>query len=122
MPIKRIETTVYFVNDWDSSITFYRDLLGLKPLVVVPRVWAHFVAPGGGRIALQLQPPNGNEPPHVSVDVSDIRSFVDELRARGVEIVQPVTKQDFGDSALIADPSGNIVSLVDLSTSKMPHD
>jgi predicted enzyme related to lactoylglutathione lyase len=122
MPIKRIETTVYFVNDWDSSITFYRDLLGLKPLVVVPRVWAHFEAPGGGRIALQLQPPNGNEPPHVSVEVSDIRSFVDELQARGVNVVQPVTKQDFGDSALIADPSGNIVSLVDLSTSKMPHD
>jgi len=122
MPIKRIETTVYFVKDWDSSISFYRDILGLKPLVIVPRVWAHFEAPGGGRIALQLQGPNGNEPAHVSVDVSDIRSFVDELRARGVKIIEPVTKQDFGDTAPIADPSGNVVSLVDLSTSKMPHD
>jgi hypothetical protein len=33
MPIKRIATTVYFVKDWDWSISFYRDLLGLKPLV-----------------------------------------------------------------------------------------
>ena len=86
------------------------------------RVWAHFEAPGGGRIALQLRRPNGNEPAQVSVDVSDIRSFVDGLRARGVKIIEPVTKQDFGDSALFADPSGNLVSLVDLSTSKMPQD
>lgn len=48
MPIKRIETTVYFVKDWDSSISFYRDVLGLKPLAIVPRIWAHFEAPGGG--------------------------------------------------------------------------
>jgi len=122
MPIKRIETTVYFAKDWDSSIGFYRDILGLKPLVIVPRVWAHFEAPGGGRIALQLQRPNGNERAHVSVDVSDIHSFVDELRTRGVKIIEPVARQGFGDSALIADPSGNLVSLVDLSTSKMPHD
>jgi len=32
---------------------------------------------------------------YVSVDVTDIRSFVDELRARGVKIVEPVTKQGF---------------------------
>jgi predicted enzyme related to lactoylglutathione lyase len=113
---------VYFVKDWDSSINFYRDILGLKPLVIVPRVWAHFEAPGGGRIALQLQGPNGDEPAHISMDVNDICSFIDQLRARGVKIGEPVTKQDFGDSALVADPSGNIVSLVDLSTSKMPHD
>jgi len=37
MPIKRINTTVYFVKDWDRSITFYRDALGLKTFVIVPR-------------------------------------------------------------------------------------
>jgi len=118
MPIKRIERTAYFVKDWDSSVSLYRDILGLKLSVIVPRVWRHFEAPGGGRIALQLQRPNGNKPAHVSVNVSDIRSFVDELLARGVKIIEPVTKQDFGDAALIADSSGNVVSLVDLSTSK----
>jgi predicted enzyme related to lactoylglutathione lyase len=121
MPTKRINTTVYFVKDCDRSITFYRDALGLKPLVSVPGVWAQFEAPGGCRIALQLQP-NGNDPPHVSIDVGDIRAFVGKLQAEGVKIIEPVTKQDSGDSAVIEDPSGNAISLIDLSTSKMPHD
>ena len=99
---------VYFVKDWDFSISLYRDLLGLKPLVIVPRVRAQFEAPGGGRMALQLQRTHGNQLARVSVDVSDIRSFVDELRTRGVKTMEPVTKQDFGDSAPIADPSDNV--------------
>lgn len=122
MPVKRINTIVYFVTDWDASIDFYRDVLGLKPLMIVPRVWAQFEAPGGGRIALQLQPPGAAEPNHVSIDVGDLRDFVDRLKSRGVKVVEPVVKQDFGDSALIADPSGNVIALIDLSTSKMPHD
>jgi len=36
MPIKRIERTAYFVKDWDSSVSLYRDILGLKLLVIVP--------------------------------------------------------------------------------------
>ena len=122
MPIKRINTTVYFVRDWDRSVAFYRDALGLKPLVIVPGVWAQFEASGGGRIALQLQPPNGNDPPHVSIDVGDIRAFVGKLEAKGAKVIEPVTKQDFGDSTVIEDPSGNAISLIDLSTSNMPHD
>jgi predicted enzyme related to lactoylglutathione lyase len=122
MPIKRIQTTVYFVRDWDASISFYRDVLGLKPLGIVPRVWAQFEAPGGGRIALQAQSQEGNDTVRVSIDVSEIRGFVADLEAKGVTIIEQVRKQDYGDSALIADPSGNVIGLIDLSTSKMPHD
>ena len=59
-------------------------------------------------MALQLQRPNGNEPAHVSVDVGDIRSFVDELGDAGVKIIEPVQSKIFGGSALIADPSDNV--------------
>jgi catechol 2,3-dioxygenase-like lactoylglutathione lyase family enzyme len=91
MSVKRINSTVYFVKNWDQAVTFYRDTLGLKPLVIVPRIWAQFEAPGGGRIALQLQPPDGDDPPHVSIDVGDIRDFVGWLQANGVKVIEPVT-------------------------------
>jgi hypothetical protein len=47
---------------------------------------------------------------------------VDELQAKGVRVLEPVRTQEFGDSAPIEDPSGNVVAFIDLSTSKMPHD
>ena len=77
---------------------------------------------GIGELALQLQPANTTDPVHLSLDVSDIRGFVDELQHKGVRLVEPIKRLDFGDSALIADPSGNVIGLIDLSASKVPHD
>ena len=89
MPIKRINTTVYLVKDWDRSIAFYRDALGLKPLVIVPGVWAQLEAPGGDRIALQLQPPNGNNPPRVSIDVAIFVPLLESLRLKERKSLSP---------------------------------
>ena len=97
------------------------NLSGLKPWVIVPRVWTQFEAPGGGRKALQLQRPNGNEPAKVSVDVGDNRSFVDELRRRGREDNLTGTKQDFwrlGQSRVLL----TTCSLVVCRARKMPRD
>ena len=30
--IEKVYTTVYYVDDWDASVAFYRNVLGLKPL------------------------------------------------------------------------------------------
>jgi predicted enzyme related to lactoylglutathione lyase len=90
--------------------------------VVVPRLRAQFEAPGGGRIALQFQQPDTDDPPLVCVGVGELRDFVRELEARGVKVISPVTAQDFGDSALIEDPSGNVIALIDLATSEMRPD
>ncbi|TMA53975.1 MAG: VOC family protein, partial [Deltaproteobacteria bacterium] len=51
MPIQRVYTTVYYVDDWDTAVAFYRDTLGLKPLHV-EQGWAEFEVGTGGRIAL----------------------------------------------------------------------
>jgi catechol 2,3-dioxygenase-like lactoylglutathione lyase family enzyme len=121
MPIRRVQATVYFVIDWEASARFYRETLGLKELVNFPNRWAVYQVNGGGKIALQYAP-NGREANHVSIEVTDIGSYVAELKARGAKVVEEVRREDFGEFALIEDPSGNPIFLVDTATSQYPHD
>jgi predicted enzyme related to lactoylglutathione lyase len=120
MPIRRMQATVYFVDDWDAAITFYRDQLRLKLTVNFPNRWAMFQVPGGGNIA--LQPRYDNARAHVSLEVTDIRQVVADLRSSGAHILEDVCQQDHGETALVEDPSGNLIALIDTATSKFPHD
>ena len=121
MPIRRLQTTIYFVTDWDAATKFYRETLGLKELVNFPNRWAMYEMPGGGKIALQ-ESPNGREENRISIEVTDIRNYIAELKTKGAKVVEEVFREDFGEFALIEDPSGNPIFLIDPATSKYPHD
>jgi len=120
MPIRRMQTTIYFVDDWDPAVAFYRDVLGLKEVVNFPNRWAFFAVPGGGSIA--LQPRSDEAANHVSIEVTGIKDFVAELKARGAKVIDDVCQQEHGETALIEDSSGNLIALLDTATSKFPHD
>ena len=120
MPIRRMQTTIYFVKDWDAAIVFYRDVLGLKEVVNFPDRWALFNVPGGGNIA--LQPTDTSATNHVSIEVTSITDFVADLKAKGARVVEDICQQEHGETAMLEDPSGNLIALIDTSTSKFPHD
>ena len=120
MPIRRMQATIYFVTDWDAAIAFYRDVLGLKEVVNFPDRWALFRIPGGGSIA--LQPRYDNAANHVSIEVVDITDFVADLKARGATVIEDVCRQEHGETALLEDPSGNLIALIDTASSKFLHD
>ena len=120
MPIRRMQATIYFVADWDAAIGFYRDVLGLKEDVNFPNRWALFRVPGGGNIA--LQPRSEDAINHISIEVTDIKNFVADLKARGARVIDDVCQQEHGETALIEDPSGNLIALIDTATSCFPHD
>jgi predicted enzyme related to lactoylglutathione lyase len=120
MPIRRTQATIYFVDDWDAAIGFYRDVLGLKEAVNFQNRWALFRVPGGGNIA--LQPRFDDATNHVSIEVTGIESFVADLKAKGAKMIEDVCQQEHGETALIEDPSGNVIALIDTATSKFPHD
>ena len=109
MAIEGVYATIYYVDDWDASVSFYRDVLGLKARHV-ERGWAEFAVGRNGTIALhqrELDHP-GVE---VSLMVSDIEKTLVELEAGGARVVQPIRRQDFGAVATVADPSGNLIGL-----------
>jgi predicted enzyme related to lactoylglutathione lyase len=120
MPIRRMQAAIYFVDEWDAAIAFYRDVLGLKEVVNFPDRWAFFAVPGGGSIA--LQPRSADAANHVSIEVTGIKDFVAELRSKGAKVIDDVCQQEHGETALIEDPSGNLIALLDTATSKFLHD
>jgi len=115
-----MQAAIYFVADWDAAIVFYRDVLGLKEAVNFPNRWALFRVPGGGKVT--LQPASGDAAKHVPIEVTGIKEFVAELKARGGRVLEEVCQQEHGETALIEDPSGRLIALIDTATSKFPHD
>jgi len=112
MPIERVYTTVYYVDDWDASVAFYRDVLGLKPLYV-ENGWAEFAVGDAGRIALhgREEHHHGTDTTHVSIQVRDIDATLADLVGRGARVVEPVRREEFGALAALQDPSGNVIGL-----------
>jgi methylmalonyl-CoA/ethylmalonyl-CoA epimerase len=90
------------VADIDAALAFYRDALGLEiepaEEVATQRVRAHFIPAGEG--ALELLEATAADSPiagfltkrgpglhHITLRVDDIHSALDQLRARGVRLI-----------------------------------
>jgi predicted enzyme related to lactoylglutathione lyase len=109
MAIDGVYATIYYVDDFDASVRFYRDVLGLKTRHV-ERGWAEFGVGRTGTIALQERARN-HPGVEVSLLVSDMEKTLVELEAGGARVVEPIRRQDFGAVATVADPSGNLIGL-----------
>lgn len=104
------------VTDLDRSITFYRDVLGLKFLFRAPNL--AFFDCAGIRLMLGLPEANGETfRPILHFRVDDIQSAVSELERRGVTfeskptLVAKLEKHDFWLAAF-RDPDRNAIELM----------
>ncbi len=115
MAIDAVYTTIYYVDDWQKGVEFYRDVLGLKPLHL-EHGWAEFAVGKSGTIALHHREPGDTEAVnHVSLRVRDIEKTLAELTASGARLVEPIQRAEFGALATVADPSGNLIGLYEPS-------
>jgi glyoxylase I family protein len=100
------------VEDVEAALEFYVDTLGMRPRDDRP----DFGFPGAWLDAgnQQLHLIGAATPPakgqHFAIRVDDLTAVVSELRARGVEVSEPMT---VGASlqAFLHDPSGNQIEL-----------
>ena len=122
------------VGDLEASIAWYRDMLGFELMrtVDIPD------AEDAGRVALvkhgdfilelfwlpKAAPlPEGRRHPatdlliqgikHVAYAVNDIAALMDELKAKGVDVVWDITVHDGSPCAFVSDNSGNLVEFVE---------
>ena len=116
----------YIVHDVDAAIAFYMRHLGFTQVMRPARASAFAMlsrgdlrlvlsAPGGGPGGGQAMPDGRVPTPggwnRFSIEVSDLDSVVEKLRAAGVRFRNEIVTGTGGRQILVEDPSGNPVEL-----------
>lgn len=118
-------TVRYFVDDLDTAVAFYRERLGFEQELLAAPAFAMLYR-GGLRLLLSVPGlagagaplPDGALPEaggwnRISLQVADIDGTVEALREAGVRVRAGVSAGVAVRQALIQDPSGNLVELIE---------
>ena len=101
-----------FVRDLDAARTFYGAQLGLTEMSTGPG-WVVF---DGGPVQIVVEDVHGDLVGRfagISFAVEDVEAACEALAARGVEITNRPARQAWGGTlAHVADPDGNVLTLV----------
>ncbi len=118
MQVGTLGLVMIVVKDMDRSVKFYRDVVGLK-LLFSQSNWSQFDA---GHIILGLHP-EGEEVKvspttgfSIGVYVDDIMKATSELKRRGGKIAIEPRNEPFGRWALLKDPDGYNIQVVELKS------
>ena len=111
----KIDSVMFFVADLEKGAEFYMNVLGLR------RVWIDknrgmigFVFPeGDSEIVIHNNSSLPN--PSFSFLVKNVQTFCDEYREKGYTVVREPFEVRCGKFAVIADPDGNELPIIDLT-------
>ncbi|MBT3270399.1 hypothetical protein HN371_24865 [Candidatus Poribacteria bacterium] len=113
MEVKTVDFYTYKTDDMPKSIGFYRDMFGLTPALVLEhggeQYWAEYEV-GGATIAVHL-PHVGPSAGAVALAVGDVRAAVEELKAKGTQVVFGPMDSSVCWIATVLDPDGNPIIL-----------
>jgi predicted enzyme related to lactoylglutathione lyase len=105
------------VENLEASVSFYRDVMGLKQLGK-GEDWAHFDAGGGALFELMdggkaaPRPKSANQQPLIpGLRVDDLYRAVAELKQKGVEFVDEIGEFENTRWARFSDPEGNLLEI-----------
>lgn len=111
--LKRIKFTTVPVQDQARALEFYTKKLGLKVFTDQPmgdERWIELKANGAETmLVLFKQPKHTPSPPAVVFVTDNVQATYEELKAKGVEFIQPPKKESWGEHAILKDSEGNLV-------------
>ncbi|GAA1479811.1 VOC family protein [Gordonia sinesedis] len=131
--ITNISLVSVWVSDIDESKKFYTEVLGFEPKddltlgddfrwctvahPTQPELQVHLTTPSkplsDDLIAAMQRAQREGGLPGLGLAVDDCRATYDDLRAKGVEFIQPPEDRPYGVEALMRDNSGNWMVLVE---------
>ena len=116
MNIKKVGNVILAVKDLDKSIKFYNEIIGL-PIKDQRETWVDLGTSG----ALLSLHPASLTAQHVgsSIEngislgfiVGDLKSALEEVKAKGVTVYRDTIEKDAGKNAVILDPDEYLISL-----------
>ncbi len=126
MAITKVTHTTVYVNDQDEALKFYRDQLGFKVHTDANfegMRWLTLSAPQQPDFEVVLMKPTTPESqalvgkqspdgPLICVSTDDCKATIEELKAKGVKILNEPNQEPWGIAATVADLYGNGIYLV----------
>lgn len=113
---KRLGAAILLVEDLEKSINFYRDILELK-IKNQSSDWVEFQNEARGAV-LALHPARikqkGFSNMLVGFNVNNLESVCKKLEGKGVKFHKRITEESFGKHAIIEDPEGHLISVVEI--------
>jgi catechol 2,3-dioxygenase-like lactoylglutathione lyase family enzyme len=98
------------VRDWNASLAWYRDVLGLELLLCVDADAFALFAAGPARLAIKRGAAGGGV--LLAFEVDDLDAWLDRLAGQGVRPQGPVKVSSEGyRRTLVLDPDGHELSL-----------
>jgi len=109
--VSRLNVVYLYVREWEQSLAFYRDLLGIP--LAGDDTWAE-ASLGSTRFALHRAHEGvgelGSGSVHIDFEVDDVGSAAERLRAAGVE-VRETMRDEWGAAVEVIDPDGYRIAL-----------
>ncbi len=112
----KIKYTTMIVKDMDESIKFYTDVMGFKidSQYDLGPAGAITLLKGEGETMVEIIQNPVNEPGLFSMgmDVEDLDTTLEELKAKGAKVTMEPTPITVGTLAFIEDPNGVRIALI----------
>lgn len=111
MKIKAVDYVMYYVSDLKKGIEFYTKTMGLKLLGEPGESWAEFEV---RNVTFDIGSFNKDEvgkASSIAFAVDDVKKAVEELKGKGVKIIDETWETPVCFGATIADPDGNKIYL-----------
>jgi lactoylglutathione lyase len=114
--VERMKNIVVFVRDFEAAKRFYKEQLHL-PLVQETQMMMEFF-PGGTTLGVALAMHEAAHPlvgrhTGITLQVKELAELCRELTASGVEFAEPLEQTPWGKMAVVRDPDGNQIALVE---------
>lgn len=115
--VEKMKNVVVFVRDFEAAKRFYREQLCL-PLVQESPMMMEFFPGGGATLGVATAMHEAAYPlvgrhTGITLQVKGIEEFCRQLAAAGVKFPEPLEKSPWGKMAVVADPDGNQIALVE---------